>query len=513
MVCCAANAQTLTEKLILTDTADSLYLKSELPSFDEDGNYCFAIRKNGQNLFITNSQTIGNLNCITTDANNYGNGMIAYTAAKDDEKAGPFYYKNGRGTKIYAQAQGKVILYETSHTRENMALVTADRNSIYHYANGKLLWSERNVGQEPEAEWIAFSNNGNTMYCRRAGGHSRLWVNGKLIDSCKTAFSHLQINDNGFYTYAKEEMPKEVNGDKKYRICTPDTSFDFEGEIGDYDLRGNNAYYYTGDEKSHRNIVIDNHLYKETSLINNIMLADPKHFLFGTDSKKIYANGTTFLSDCDMICNPALDNSGHYAMYGRRGYFIYKCVDGKRQPKSLTRYKSRAMPICISSRGESIHYFETDDSIYLFRDNKMLLKPISVDSNFFVSESMLPELCEQNSEYSDAGNLTYLEYGSKGYFLFNGNLSKAFPAAVARTRTDDRSDKRPSNTVAGKYTGNDFFAIQKTGNKKYLLIVNNKIYKELNGMDRIMPDYFFDGKHLTFYGIKGLSFYQYKMSL
>ena len=104
---------------------------------------------------------------------------------------------------------------------------------------------------------------------------------------------------------------------------------------------------------------------------------------------------------------------------------------------------------------------------------------------------MLPELCEQNSEYSDAGNLTYLEYGSKGYFLFNGNLSKAFPAAVARTRTDDRSDKRPSNTVAGKYTGNDFFAIQKTGNKKYLLIVNNKIYKELNGMDRIMPDYFF----------------------
>ena len=33
--------------------------------------------------------------------------MIAYTAAKDDEKAGPFYYKNGRGTKYTHKRRAK----------------------------------------------------------------------------------------------------------------------------------------------------------------------------------------------------------------------------------------------------------------------------------------------------------------------------------------------------------------------------------------------------------------------
>ena len=66
----------------------------------------------------------------------------------------------------------------------------------------------------------------------------------------------------------------------------------------------------------------------------------------------------------------------------------------------------------------------------------------------------------------------------------------------------------------GTFNDNGFFAIQKVGKRKFLIVVNNQIYKELDGVDHIVPDsYFFDGNSLTFYGVKKRSFYQFTMSL
>ena len=46
------NGQTLTERLILTDNNDSLYLNSSKISFDSQGNYCFVVKKDKQEFFV-----------------------------------------------------------------------------------------------------------------------------------------------------------------------------------------------------------------------------------------------------------------------------------------------------------------------------------------------------------------------------------------------------------------------------------------------------------------------------
>ncbi|HBY67138.1 MAG TPA: hypothetical protein DEG69_04860, partial [Flavobacteriaceae bacterium] len=75
-------------------------------------------------------------------------------------------------------------------------------------------------------------------------------------------------------------------------------------------------------------------------------------------------------------------------------------------------------------------------------------------------------------------------------------------------------DKEQGTVVAGEFNDDGFFAIQKVGKGKYLIVVNNQIYKELDDVDYILPDsYFFDGKSLIFYGVKKRSFYQFTMSL
>jgi len=71
LACLTVNGQILTERLILTDTKDSLYINSDEVSFDRQGNYCFIIEKGDQDYFVTNKDTIGGFKFI---GSTYGNG-------------------------------------------------------------------------------------------------------------------------------------------------------------------------------------------------------------------------------------------------------------------------------------------------------------------------------------------------------------------------------------------------------------------------------------------------------
>ena len=75
-------------------------------------------------------------------------------------------------------------------------------------------------------------------------------------------------------------------------------------------------------------------------------------------------------------------------------------------------------------------------------------------------------------------------------------------------------EKKSGEIVAGKFDDNGFYAIQKTGENKFLININNKIYKEVDGVQEILKEScYFDGKELVFVGIKGLSFYQYTLTI
>ncbi len=519
LACLTVNGQTITDRLILTDTKDSLYLNSDKISFDRQGNYCFVIEKGDQDYFVTNKDTIGGFKFI---GSTYGNGgEINYTNSYSDPKEKPFYYKNAKGTKVYGTAIGKIESYQTSNTKENIAIATTLKDSVYYYINGKLISKNHKEQVEKfyisERDWVSFSENGNVIYFLNQDSLYKLYVNDKLIDSSKFRYNQLAITNSGTYIFAKGKRPEQPIGKYNYMffIHSMDTVLGYVRTVWDYELKENGAYYYSGDDNGPYYIAINDKLYKDIKPVSNITLIDKKTFLYSFGEKgknKINVSGKIYSHDFDEIFYPSLDTEGNFAFYGMKDYYLYKFVNGKENKEPISKYGVRATPLYISPTGESIHYFKTDDSIYLYQDEKLIFKSIPKTLNFIIEPHK--EILPYNFVRGKAENgnsLFYLEYDKQGYFVFNGKFSK--PLLPVKERNYSK-DKEQGTIVSGEFNDNGFFAIQKVGKKKFLIIINNQIYNELDDVDYIVSDsYFFDGKSLTFYGVKNRSFYQFNINL
>lgn len=516
--CLAVNGQTLTERLILTDSKDSLYLKSDKISFDRQGNYCFVIEKGDQEYFVTNKDTIGGFKFI---GSTYGNGgEINHTSSYSDPKDKPFYYKNAKGTKVFGTAIGKIENYQTSNTNENIALITTLKDSVYYYINGNLLlrkYKDPKKYYNVEDDWVSFSENGNTIYSLKLDTINYLYVNEKVIDSSKFSYTQLAINNNGTYIFAKGKRPEKPIEKYNYMffVHSMNTILGYVRTVWDYELKENGAYYYSGDDNGPYYIAINDKLHKNIKSVSNITLIDKETFLYSFDEKgksKINVSSKIHSHDFDEIFYPTLDTEGNFAFYGMKNYYLYKFVNGEKEKEPISKYGVRATPLYISPKGESIHYFKTDDSIYLFQDEKLIFNPIPKNSNFLIKphKEVLPYNFVRGKT-ENGNSLFYIEYDNQGYFVFNGKLSK--PLLPVKKRNYSK-DKEQGSIVAGKFNDNGFFAIQKVGDGKFLIFVNNKIYKEINDVDHIVShSYFFDGKDLIFYAVKNYSFYQFKLSL
>lgn len=511
--------QTISERLIITDTKDSLYLNSSKKTFDRNGNYCFVIKQNDKEYFVTPNDKIGGFKFI---GSTYGNsGEINYTNSYSDPKDKPWYYKNAKGTKVYGTAIGKLESYKTSNTKENIAITTTLKDSVYNYINGKLV-SKIHIDKADKFyisndDWCAFSENGNVIYFLKQDNLYFLYLNGKQIDSSKDRYNQLAINDNGAYIFAKGKKPEQKIGkyDYMFFVHSMDTVLGYVRTVWDYELKENGAYYYSGDDNGPYYIAINDKLHKDIKPVSNITLIDRNNFIYtyGEEGKtKINVSDKTYTYDFEEIFYPTLDREGNFAFYGLKDYYLFKYVNGTKEEKAISKYGVRPTPLYISPKGESIHYFKTDDSIYIYQDDKLLFKPISKKSNFQVlsHKEILPNNFVRGK--SESGNsLFYVEFDSTGYLVFNGIFSNPMIPAKESSYSET---KTIGEIVAGEFSDNGFFAIQKTGSSKYLINVNNKIFKELENVDVLFKDNcFFNGKELIFYGVKGLSFYQFKLTI
>jgi len=222
--------------------------------------------------------------------------------------------------------------------------------------------------------------------------------------------------------------------------------------------------------------------------------------------------GKIYETDFEKLLCPALDADGNFACYGLKDYYLYKFVQGKKVENPLSKYGVRATPVYISPTGESIHYFETDDSIYLYRDDSLMFNPFSQSSGFSIVErdEFLP--INSSSIYSVAGrnSLLLLNCGQESHMVFNGKISRPLLPVIEENYSGQRE---PGTIIAGDMNDHGFYAIQITGRKKFLININNEIYKEIENLDGIVTNScYFDGNSLIFYGIKKRSFYQYTLS-
>jgi hypothetical protein len=256
-------------------------------------------------------------------------------------------------------------------------------------------------------------------------------------------------------------------------------------------------------------------MYKNIDSIENIALIDKNTYLFSfteAGKRKINANGKSFEYDFERIFLPTLDTIGNFACYGLKDYYLYKFINGKKGKNPISKYNVRPKPLYISPTGASLHYFKTDDSIYIYRDEKLILPPISVNSNFGMQFQEDFTFLRSNYEVpKNINSLLYLEYNNAGYMIFNGELSKPMPPFLFK---DEDETNEIGSIITGGMNDKGFFIIQKIGDRKYLININNSVYQELSGIDNLNDqDCFFDGKSLIFYGTKGRSFYQFTLNI
>lgn len=522
--------QTLKEHLVINDTKDSTYLKAESMNFDINGDYLFEVKENDNYFFINKSSKTQPLKF------NWGSSVTQLTSKGNENQN--FYQCSS--TKIFGPIIGTDIAHfrhPESENSKHVAIPCLMKDSIAIYIDGELkikidtrsrkelsINSKKASSLEAKkssfesADWMSFSNNGNYIFSVENNLLNRLYVNGTQIDSSESEFYQLRINNNGDYTYGKGRNPLPGENNKysfMFFIHTKDTVLGYVRTVWNCDLKENGGYYYSGDDNGTDYIAINNTLHQNLKSISNITIIDKTNYLFTykeNEVDKINVNGKTFNFSFQEVYYPSLDSKGNFAFYGLKDFFLYKYVNGKQESNPITKYDVRAMPLYINPTGVSLHYFKTDDSTYLYQDDKLLFPAFSNSKNFIVQpySEILPHGFVRG-EANNGNNLLYIEIDTTSYFVFNGALSKPMKPAK---KISYMREKKLGEIVAGKFDDNGFFAIQKTGENKFLININNKIYKEIDGVQEILKQScYFDGKELVFFGIKGLSFYQYTLTL
>jgi hypothetical protein len=523
-------SQTLKEELIISDTKDSVLLKAESMHFDTNGEYLFKVKEHDGHYFISRA---GKSEAMRS---RWGSSVSLVTSKSDENKK--FYECSA--TRLFGPISGTDIAkfrHPESANSKHVAVPSLEKDSIAIYIDGAMVMKiDTRSSQEMEidskkaspleakkasfnsSDWLSFSNNGNYIMSVENGLKYRLFVNGKQIDSSDYEFYQMRINDKGDYIYAKGRPPHK-NEDKRYSymffLHAHDTVLGYVRTAWECDLKEHGGYYYSGDDNGTDYIAVNNMLFRKLESISNITLLDDKHFLFTAKEngkQKINVNGKMYEADCREILNPSLDSKGNFAYYGIKDYYLYKYINGKQQAEAISKYKVRATPLYISPTGSSLHYFKTDDSTYIYQDEKLLFPPISRSKLFSVQphSEVLPSTFVRG-EAGHGLSLLYVEIDTTAYFVLNGFFSKPMKPVAENSYTQA---KKTGELVAGKIDENGFYVIQKTGENKFHVNINNTVYKELEGPHEIIKgSCTFDGKQLVFFGIKGLSFYKYTVTI
>ncbi|KKP52837.1 MAG: hypothetical protein UR43_C0010G0028 [candidate division TM6 bacterium GW2011_GWF2_33_332] len=523
--------QTWTEKLILTDTKDSTILKAESINFDSKGDYLIEM-KNDDNeyFFIRSSDTLGPLKF------NWGSTVSKYTSI--DNPA--FSYYQSYTHRLFGPIEGTDIgnhNYPQSKNSLHFSIPCLLNNKIVIYFDGKIIqqtdtisgleWSINGKKASPlqakkqhfsSENWMNISDNGNYIYSIEDNLIYKLYLNGTPIDSSMKDFYQVRVNDNGDYLYAKGRKPFE---DEPYKysymffLHTKDSVFGPVRTAWDCFLMENGAYYYKGDDDGPDYILINDVMYKNINDVSNVTLLDKKNYLFtyyGNEKLFVNVNGNSYELDYEQIFYPTLDDKGNFALFGLRDYYLYKFVNGKEVKEPISRYGVRPTPLYISPTGESIHVFRTDDSTYIYRDEKLLFPSFASQKSFsIIQQKDILSSAYEKGKPENGNSLFYIEVDSTGYLVFNGQFSNPMIPVQEKSW---RSGNSIGEVVSGQLMNGGFYIIQKTGDAKWLININNTTYKELDDTTNLFyRNCYFDGKELVFYGVKGLSIYQFKIAI
>ena len=507
------------EKLVVKDAGDSLLLKAFRSAFDSSGNYYFETLLPGKGerfALITNKEK------HTPVFWNRNIGLAPYksviaNAFFADSLGRKLYYKNKSGTRLYGPRAGRVrnVL---EYGKENIVMELCVGSKSYLYVNDSLV----NEADSLHQLWLCtFSDNGHVLYTVYKRGAFRMYLDHKEVDSAAEMFTELTVNNDGMYAYAKPQ------GGKFY-VHVKSAAFGPFGAADHSGMWNNGAYYYQGCADSQCFVLVNGKLYDHIPEAHTLedgsyhsdeqisvqpysatsyLLAYNKQ---NEDGIFVNVNGKVTRHNYASTGYIFTDQQGNYAFYGYRDTLgterIYRNINGKEvKLPAFSKARYRPFPLQVAPDGSSTFYYATADSVYLFRNDALLCPPAARGNFTTWDASVLPQSHPEGLVYFQGVNIN-----NASYILYNNTISKPLP------RINEMYDMYDEPTwggiVAGDINANGFYIIEQTGKGKYQLVINNKIYQELTGIDRIIGTQgYLDAHRLVFYGIKGSGFYQFSI--
>ncbi|WP_276132419.1 hypothetical protein [Polluticoccus soli] len=503
-----ASAQKVEKQLVmvLPDTSAERLLNAQM-SFGSGNEYCYYDRDS---------------EFLLTKAGKYGPPLIY-------ERRTSNVYRNGTTGERLVQHANTSAVYGpylgTVHqnlTEGGCAYAVSVGDSFRYYINGiniatvhKSDYLERTLGA---TRWCTFSENGIALYTVKKGKWNYLHIDGKLIDSSHHYYGMLDIDDMGNYVYGLgyfvgERSHFNALRHEPHKILCPSNPWGLN--YFRYDDQDTVGYY--GNFK-HKNL-LSLPVFDKPTEGNTVAVLIKGNTVFGyrlsprqarawpqsraLPPTRICFNGVGKDMPYEEISLPTIDSSGQYAFFGLRDYYLYKNINGKEIVTPLSKHGVRAKPINIDINGNTFCYYETDDSVYVY-ENDRLLGRCHV-SRFAFMENSQVWISERNRAY-----LPILSIDSVSYVVYNNTLSP--PLA--------RIENWNGNVIHAKVNDHGYWILQQTGEEKYELTINHRkrawprsIPFEGPLRYKLSPNFQLGADQFILYARDGSNIYRYKLSL
>ena len=505
----------LAERQLVLVLPDTLLTKLEHTFFniDTNGDYCYYPWSRAGPV-ITNTQTYGPFKKQRETFQ-----VVIFQDADGSDR----YLKGKKSTAVCGPYNGDINVAPTLNRNGYFAYTVSTADGVGYFIHGKRVATTDSL---PHARfWCTFSDNGRVLYTTTKGPWNYLFLNGKLIDSSKSDYDGLEVDDENNYRYAigahdgynhafrpyphdKQKVFGTVAAHGSVYAKYDDTTYFYgNGEGKAYLLADDSAYK---DPKGYREIVGPG---KGNNFLSYMLNRRQGYMWAVTDSVTwMNVNGKVLTLPYAEIFAPCMDQEGNYAFFGLRDYHLYKNISGVEQEQPLSKHGVRATPVSIDTKGNSICYYKTDDSVYLYENDRIVNKCAATQFELLTKNFLGPPIEQYGTPEGLCADGTC-------YLVYRNTLSPAMlkPTTGFHHSTDSF---RTGDMVYHGYNEYGYWLLQKAGDGKYDLLVNNRRVALPVEVDFSTPmwyqlaeNYVLTEKFFIFYAKEGSNIYRYKITL
>ncbi len=345
-------------------------------AFDDEGNYSYINYINSTPCFITNTDTIKMVDFPREKGMKWGS--VFYGQSTDLKY---LIVRNTKANKIYQYKGNELASCITGKFSNHLACITLSDDSVYRYIENRL------IEQKPKAykdfvytlddDWCRFSDSGNYIYTiEKSTNCIDIYVNDSLVHQCLYKVHHKSINDKGDFIFSEGRLQSsnDTLHNFTFYLHHNESVYGPVRTCHRESLNNNGSFYFWGHNLEKQYLVVNNEFYREIDRVDNVNLSCDHYFFTYVKDSVHYQNfdGKIIEIPHDHLFGLTLDKYGNYSYFIEMPQHYAKVTNGKIKPLTPFAPLENLHPLDITADGNSVHYYENEDSLYLYFNNTLI---------------------------------------------------------------------------------------------------------------------------------------------